>query len=91
MVGDFDGVAPVDIVALNGKDASLGFLAGIGAAAFAPPVASPIGGENPLGLTSGNFDGDGHLDVVVVVRSAGALLLCTGGGTGSFTCAPIAP
>ena len=88
VVGDFDGVPPVDIVTLNRKDSSLGFLAGLGAAAFDTPVTSPIGGHNPLSFTAADFNGDGHLDVVVVLRSGGSAVLCSGDGGGSFSCAP---
>jgi hypothetical protein len=89
VVGNFDGGAAVDIVAVNRKESSLGFLAGLGAADFVAPVTSPIGGHNPLALAAGDFTGDGKLDVVVVLRSGGTIDLCAGDGAGHFTCTPV--
>jgi hypothetical protein len=52
------------------------------------PVASGTP-TRTYGVAAGDFDGDGNLDVVVVLRSGGTVALCTGDGAGSFTCAPI--
>jgi hypothetical protein len=44
---------------------------------------SPVG-ENPVGITSGDFDGDGHLDVAAAVYLGGAVSVYYGDGAGTF-------
>ena len=96
--GDFNGDGKPDIVVANQcaslLDCShgvLGVILGNGDGTFQPAVSYPIGGNSPAGLTVGDFDGDGKLDVAVVSQpnccldgSIGSVNILLGNGDGSF-------
>ena len=90
MVGDVSGDGVPDVLTANQKDRSLSILLGDGHGALTPALGSPLplGGE-PYMSALADIDGDGALDVVVPLISAGAVQVLRGDGTGRFT--PEAP
>jgi len=88
-VGDFDGDQTPDLAVVetsgpaNGK---LGIFLGNGDGTFHQSAEYPIGFE-PLSAAVADFDGDGHLDVVVAnqgVNGNGSVMVFFGNGDGTF-------
>ena len=87
-IGDFNRDGKLDVVVNNAcpdigcTAGSVNILLGNGNGTFRSPVAYPSGG-NAFSVESGDIDGDGKLDIVVVngSNSAGVLL---GNGDGTF-------
>ena len=51
----------------------------------APTVSSPNGGANPVLLATGDFNGDGKLDLAVANGSTHSIQILLGNGDGTFT------
>ncbi|HVK07973.1 MAG TPA: VCBS repeat-containing protein [Gemmataceae bacterium] len=89
--GDFNGDGAPDLVATSfippggGGSAILVWL-NDGAGGFGTPTKYLTDGfgSNPIGSAVGDFDQDGHLDIVAANNFADTLSLFTGTGTGSF-------
>ncbi len=79
--GQFDPGPTVDLVVSLGDD-RIAFLAGLGDGTFAPPVDSTFPAPTPMPdpLATGDFNGDGDLDLAGG-GSAVAILLGNGDGT----------
>lgn len=86
---DFNGDGRIDLATANADDGSISVLLGDGEGGFQPARGSPFQvGRVPYGLTSIDFNKDGHVDLVVPLvgdRAVGALL---GDGKGGFVPAP---
>jgi hypothetical protein len=85
-VGDFDEDGAVDAVtaagAIGTSATSLSLLRSDGAGGLAPAVAVPVG-KPTCELDAGDFDSDGHLDLVLATEgNTGTVLF--GDGTGQF-------
>ena len=82
LLGNGDGKP--DLAVTNSSDNSVSILLGNGDGTFQAHVSYP-GGALPLGITNGDFNGDGKLDLAVTEwfgSSTVAILL--GNGDGSF-------
>jgi len=95
-ITDLDGDGMVDLVVSNlcaNSDCSTGVvssLLGNGKGTFHPAHAFNSGGQHAYSVVAGDFDGDGHNDVVVTNGDGTAVLL--GNGDGTFqTAVPYSP
>jgi uncharacterized protein (TIGR03437 family) len=89
--GDFNGDGNQDIVALVSYPPShvgYSFFAGRGDGTFQPPLSTPLQGS-PAAIVSGDFNGDGKLDLAILftIENAGTsdqVIIYLGNGDGSF-------
>ena len=70
----------------NAKNDSFAFYKGMGAGQFSAPVDhSLFGSLKPVWVTTGDFNADGHLDVVTTNEGTASLSYFGGDGLGGFT------
>jgi hypothetical protein len=86
VLADLRAAGKLDIVAVNRDDSSVSVLLGNGDGTFQSQVSYSTGTNTaPVGLAVGDFNLDGHLDVVTVDAGAGttgmSILLGNGNGT----------
>ena len=83
---DYDLDGDLDLVVACRGDDELAFLENLGDATFAPPLVLPLASDsNPEGVTSGDFDHDGDVDLAVVLYGAEELQIVAANGDGTFT------
>jgi hypothetical protein len=85
---DFNGDGRIDFAVAN-QGVGLGYATihiGSGTGIFAPAVSYGAG-SMPLSLTSGDFNGDGKIDLVTANYSGGDVSILLGSGTGTFAAA----
>ena len=90
-VGDFYGDGHLDVVTANdifGHASNLSLLRGNGDGTFQPAVTISAGLQT-VGVAVGDFNGDGHLDLVVGNRAPNTVTVLLGNGDGTFQ-APVA-
>jgi hypothetical protein len=89
-VADFDDDGKDDVVVacydknLNPEVSAISYLKGMGGGGFAAPTALDPNGDQPVALASGDFDGDGKLDIAAVLQISAAVSLLYGDGMGGF-------
>jgi hypothetical protein len=86
--GDFNEDGKIDLVVSNNAfDDTISVLLGNGEGTFEPPVIYHAGDTNPLAIRTGDFNEDGHLDLVMRCSRNVCILLGNGDGTfGSSSC-----
>ena len=100
-VGDFNGDGIPDLAVAvdtdaNGVPGSVTILLGKGDGTFMPGAQSPAAGDNPIYIVTGDFNGDGILDLAVAnlfanTSSPGTVMVLLGNGDGTFTPAAVSP
>jgi hypothetical protein len=85
-LGDFNGDAKQDLAVANSNSDDVSILLGNGTGQFAPAPSSPIDvGSKPAGMTAGDFNNDGRLDVAVTNQGDNDVSILIGGPNGQFT------
>jgi hypothetical protein len=85
-VGDFNGDGRMDVVTGNGLSNanSVSVLLGKADGTFAPHVDYPVGAA-PAAVAAGDFNGDGKLDIAVLLGSSNTVVgILLGNGDGTF-------
>jgi hypothetical protein len=84
---DFDGDGHADLIVANstqeyynGGTGDLSLLRGLGDGTFAPETRIPVS-HHPGDVETGDFDGDGHADLVIGYYNGAAVLFGHGDGT----------
>ena len=98
--GDFDGNGHLDFVIANANSSDVSLLLSDGTGGFAPAVGSPFAAFDPSdrplpvdidseAVSVGDFNGDGHLDVITVnllsFQDGGTASVWLGDGAGRLT------
>lgn len=84
---DLNGDGALDVVTADGttRAGTVSVLLGNGAGSFSAPTTTSAGTTYSEELDSGDFNGDGALDVAVTSGSTRAISLLLGDGAGGFT------
>ena len=84
--GDFNNDGRLDIVVANFNDLSVGVLLGYGNGTFANQTNYFTGDSStPISVAVGDFDNDGHQDIVVADFNSSIVLVFLGSGDGTFS------
>ncbi|MCH8012064.1 MAG: VCBS repeat-containing protein [Candidatus Marinimicrobia bacterium] len=85
--GDLDGDGDLDLAVSNwggGSGTTVSILMNDGSGSFTQSFTVVVG-SGPTGVYSGDYDGDGDLDLAVANQYSNTLSILTNNGTGSFT------
>jgi FG-GAP-like repeat/Abnormal spindle-like microcephaly-assoc'd, ASPM-SPD-2-Hydin/FG-GAP repeat len=92
LTADFNGDGRLDLAVLNGGNNTVTILLGNGNGTFSvPDVASPTTGSNPLSFVTGDFNGDGKVDLAVANYRSNTVTILLGNGDGSFAATGATP
>ena len=93
-VGDFNGDGKLDLAVAYCNDTfsttqpgAVEILLGNGDGTFNLAAASPATGNTPTAITTGDFNGDGNLDLAIANGSGNTVTILLGNGNGTFTAA----
>jgi hypothetical protein len=86
-VGDFSGNGHLDLALSNFNDNDISLLLGNGDGTFQAQMTYSTGmpaGDTPSGVAVGDFNGDGHQDLVVADGAGSSVWVLPGNGDGTF-------
>ena len=91
--GDFNGDGKLDLAVAHTFSNSLSILLGNGDGTFAQPVDTPVPADALGGsiIATGDFNGDGILDLAIATGRDNATTILLGIGDGTFALAPGSP
>ncbi len=87
IAGDWDGDGDLDLAVANDdgfQGTTVSILENGGQANYTEIAAINVG-NSPRNLTAGDFDGDGDLDIAVIVTSASTVTILVNDGNGNFS------
>jgi len=92
LVEDLNGDGRLDLVVANEKGSSVSVLLDDGKGGLLPSRGSPFpAGPNPNDLASGDFNGDGRVDLVIANHETQHVTVLLGDGQGALAPAPSSP
>src|SRR5438093_3205968 len=91
-IADANRDGNVDILVANGGSANVSVYLGDGKGGFSQSNGSPYSaGQNPTDIATGDFDGDGNLDIAIANHGVKLVTVLLGNGKGQFSFAPGSP
>jgi hypothetical protein len=88
-VGDFNGDGNLDLAVLSvttdSSQGTVNILLGDGTGHFAPPMAIPLDGTQPLQIVSADFNNDSKMDLAVLNLGSMSVTILLGKGNGTFS------
>ena len=91
-VADVNKDGNFDILVANGGSGNVSVYLGDGKGGFSQPNGSPFSaGQNPTDLATGDFNGDGNLDVAIANHGVKLVAVLLGNGKGQFSFAAGSP
>jgi hypothetical protein len=92
VVEDLNGDGRLDLVVANEKGSSVSVLLDDGKGGFSPSRGSPFpAGPSPNDLASGDFNGDGRIDLAIANHETQYVTVLLGDGLGALAPAPSSP
>ncbi len=91
-IADVNRDGNADILVANGGSGNLSVYLGDGKGGFSQPNGSPFSaGQNPTDIGTGDFNGDGNLDIAIANHGVKLVTVLLGNGKGQFSFAPGSP
>src|SRR2546425_2211678 len=91
-IADANRDGNVDILVANGDSANVSVYLGDGKGGFSQSNGSPYSaGQNPTDIATGDFNGDGNLDIAIANHGVKLVTVLLGNGKGQFSFAPGSP
>jgi hypothetical protein len=91
-IADVNHDDKLDLIVANTIDGTLDVLLGDGKGHFIPSAGSPFAcGKGPNDIATGDFNGDGNLDLVIANTETPYLTVLLGDGKGGFAPSPHSP
>lgn len=92
VIADVNHDGKLDIIVANSADGTLSVLLGKGKGQFTPAGRVPVAcGNGPNDIATGDFNGDGNLDLVIANTETPYLTILLGDGKGGFAPSPHSP
>jgi len=88
VAGDVNNDGKLDLIALSASNNKVDIYLGLGTGLFTTPTTAAhelATGSGPSFIATGDFNGDGNLDIAVANETASTLTIYLGSGTGTFT------
>ena len=91
-IADVNRDGNADILVANGGSGNLSVYLGDGKGGFSQPNGSPFSaGQNPTDIGTGDFNGDGNLDIAIANHGVKSVTVLLGNGKGQYSFSPGSP